>query len=87
MPSLSPIHARMGFSSIYPACPTSEFATRYCSENGFWLDEEGNEAHDPSWSDFRGCFAAELTKVIEGFYSNISGESLKLCNVSHSEGS
>lgn len=49
-----------------------KLAHRKCSENGFWLDGEGQESLDPSWTDFTGCFTPELTKVIEGFYANIS---------------
>ena len=51
----------------------SDFATRRCSENGFWLDESGAEKADPSWTNFNGCFTPEITKVLDGFYSNISG--------------
>ena len=38
-----------------------------------WLDDDGKEAPDPSWTNFSACFTPELTKVIEGFYANISG--------------
>lgn len=48
------------------------FATRRCSGNGLWLDDVGKEGPDPSWTNFSACFTPELTKVIEGFYANIS---------------
>ena len=51
----------------------SDFATRQCSVNGLWLDDDGKEGPDPSWTNFSACFTPELTKVIEGFYANISG--------------
>ncbi len=54
-------------------CLFTETAVRRCSENGFWLDENGQEAADPSWTNFIGCFRPEITKVMEGFYANISG--------------
>ena len=56
-------------------CPISDFATRRCSGNGLWLDDVGKEGPDPSWTNFSACFTPELTKVIEGFYANISGTS------------
>ena len=54
-------------------CSISDFATRRCSERGLWLDDDGREGPDPSWTNFSACFTPELTKVIEGFYANISG--------------
>ena len=59
-------------------CPISDFATRQCSGNGLWLDDDGKEGPDPSWTNFSACFTPELTKVIEGFYANISGMLLVL---------
>eukprot|EP00095_Tigriopus_kingsejongensis_P009189 maker-scaffold299_size217019-snap-gene-0.10 protein:Tk09189 transcript:maker-scaffold299_size217019-snap-gene-0.10-mRNA-1 annotation:"calcitonin receptor" len=69
----------LGFVTIYFVLATmesdynlGELAFRTCSTNGMWLDGEGKESFDPSWTDFTGCFTPELTKVIEGFYANIT---------------
>jgi hypothetical protein len=51
----------------------SDLATRLCSDSGMWLDGMGRKGPDPSWTNFTDCFTPELTKVIEGFYANISG--------------
>ncbi len=64
----------------------SEHAYRTCSSNGVWLDENGLEqtrlssslgdsASPPrGWTNFSTCFSPELTQIIEGFYSNTTGE-------------
>jgi len=49
-----------------------ELAFRQCSDNGFWIAQDGREAEDPSWTNFTDCFRSELHKVISDL-SNSSG--------------
>ena len=55
-------------SSIFVA----DLATRKCSTDGFWISEDGLEAPDPSWTNFTGCFTADVAKVIDGYYGKNS---------------
>ena len=55
----------------------SEYAFRRCSENGYWLNQDGVPDTDPEgngWTNFTSCFSAETLKVLENFYANISGK-------------
>ena len=50
----------------------ADLATRKCSTDGFWISEDGLEAPDPSWTNFTGCFTADVAKVIDGYYGKNS---------------
>ena len=43
----------------------SESASRRCSEDGLWLDVEGNEHPDVGYTNFTSCFSPEFWKIIE----------------------
>ena len=56
-----------------------DLATRKCSTDGFWISEDGTEAVDPSWTNFTGCFTADVAKVIDGYYgTNSSSNQLNI---------
>ena len=61
-------------SSIFVA----DLATRKCSTDGFWISEDGLEAPDPSWTNFTGCFTADVAKVIDGYYGKNSSSKKQL---------
>ena len=54
------------FPTLFVSFP--DLATRKCSEDGFWIGEDGIESMDPSWTNFTGCFTADVAKVLDGFY-------------------
>lgn len=54
----------------------SDVAIRKCSADGFWIGEDGLEAMDPSWTNFTGCFTADVAKVLDGFYGVNSSSNL-----------
>jgi len=56
-----------------------QFATRRCSPNGFWLNEENIEGPDPSWTNFTGCFTVDVAKVLKSYFNDSSlGEQIKI---------
>ena len=56
----------------------ADLATRKCSTDGFWISEDGLEAPDPSWTNFTGCFTADVAKVIDGYYGKNSSSKKQL---------
>jgi len=58
------------------------YAERKCSEDGFWMAEDGEEAMDPSWTNFTGCFTADVAKVLDDFYGTNSSSD-KLYTIVH----
>ena len=57
---------------IYIFFSLTEFATRRCSPNGFWLNEENIEGPDPSWTNFTGCFTVDVAKVLKSYFNDSS---------------
>ena len=67
----------------------SETASRRCSEDGLWLDIEGNE-HDIGWTNFTSCFDPRIWELIEQegnktgiLYINIKGSMNNNSNNDH----
>ena len=46
----------------------ADFAERRCSENGYWLDEQGQES-DQGWTNFYFCFRKEITDTHDSIYN------------------
>ena len=57
---------------LYNFFSLTEFATRRCSPNGFWLNEENIEGPDPSWTNFTGCFTVDVAKVLKSYFNDSS---------------
>lgn len=42
-----------------------QYASRRCSEDGFWIDYEGNESYDVGWTNFTSCFDPRLYEILK----------------------
>ena len=40
-------------------------ASRRCSDDGLWIDYEGNESLDVGWTNFTSCFPPDIWTIIE----------------------